>query len=306
MRLGDDGHTIIGCDGRTVFCHEVDGCFDFVIDEHSHDEREHYDRTYEAWADASQPVDEADFMTLWKTEPWDADLLESIGDVRGKRILLIGNGTSLKEFLFVARGAQCTYTDLSFTAVRKARTAYLSSRLRAANEGGCEFHAVNACFLPYDDHTFDIVYGNAFVHHMDDLNAFFAEIFRCLKPGGICRFSDTAYSSIWQGSKSSILHPLQTYIHRTRGISPQDVRATKRGGYTSMELEQLKRNVGFHGMYFKRVSIFDYLAWRGAIKLGARWLYKLRPLMRQLDQLLRARTSLMERQGIVLVFGFDK
>jgi ubiquinone/menaquinone biosynthesis C-methylase UbiE len=39
--------------------------------------------------------------------------------------------------------------------------------------------------LPFDDNTFDIVYGRAVMHHARDLNQFCKEVARVLKPGGV-------------------------------------------------------------------------------------------------------------------------
>jgi len=285
-----------------------EGSYDFVVDPSSQEERGHYDTVYidGGWSGTTKDsLDYVDYHNLWKLEPWSREYLKSLGDLEGKSVLLLGNGTSIKEFLFVRLGAHITFTDLSFQGVLYAKRRYQSSALGAQRPQDCEFHAVNAYYLPFGDNTFDIICADAVIHHLDDLKALFAGIHRCLKPGGFCRFADTAYSSLWQTSKRTILRPLQKYTHKKLGISPEDEKATERGGYTRQELEQLRAELGFRSLYYERVALLDYLLWRARCKLNAPWLLTFRPAIRWLDRLL-AKTPIMQSQGIALVCGFDK
>ena len=296
-----DGH-LYDSEGLLVFKGDR-GSYDFVVG--AEDERAHYDNEYVNGGPnpARESLDTLDYNVLWDEEPWSAEYLNSIGDVRGKQVLLIGNGTSVKEFLFVKLGARLTFTDLSFQGVSYARKRYAESRL--GSENPCEFHAVNAYHLPFEDNAYDVICADAVIHHLEDLKTLFAGIYRCLKLGGICRFADTAYSPLWQRAKRGILRPLQVYTHLKYGISPEDRKATERGGYTRKEIEGLQKELGFSRLYYKRVALLDYLLWRARCKLNAPWLLAVRPIVRGLDRLL-ANTSIMESQGIGLVFGFDK
>lgn len=282
------------------------GSYDFVVDAPSQKERTHYDKEYAdgGWT-SKESLDVIDYYRLWKLEPGSREYFKSLGDLMGKKVLLIGNGTSVKEFLFVRLGAQVTFTDLSFQGVKYAKQRYQVSLLGIERPQGCEFHALNAYYLPFEDNTFDVICADAVVHHLDDLKTLFTGIHRCLKPGGICRFVDSAYSSSWQGAKKGILRPLQKYSHNKYGISPEDKKATERGGYTRAELEQLQTTIGFRGIYYKRVALLDYLLWRARCRLDARWVLAFRPAVRWLDLML-TKTPIMESQGIALVFGFDK
>ena len=186
-----------------------------------------------------------------------------------------------------------------------AKHRYKSSRLDVERPNACEFHAVNAYYLPFEDNTFDIICADAVVHHLEDLKKLFTGIHRCLKPGGFCRFADSGLSPLWQSAKKGVLRPLQKYCHRKCGISPEDQRATERGGYTHEELEQLKTELGFKSLYYRRVAFLDYLLWRAHCKFNARWVLVFRPALRMLDQML-TKASIMDSQGISLVFGFEK
>lgn len=167
------------------------------------------------------------------------------------------------------------YTDLSFEAVKYAKSRYQASSLGKQHPTDCEFHAVNAYYLPFYDHTFDIICADGVIHHMDDLWTLFAGVYRCLKPGGICRFADTAY---WPGygrarkRKSSM--DIQKYVHKKQGISSEDKKATDRGGCRE-ELEEIRARLGFKNLYYKRVALHGGLigclprqSWRSK---GSRW-----------------------------------
>jgi ubiquinone/menaquinone biosynthesis C-methylase UbiE len=48
--------------------------------------------------------------------------------------------------------------------------------------------ACEAASLPFDDASFDLVFGHAVLHHLPDLGAAFAEFGRVLRPGGVVAF----------------------------------------------------------------------------------------------------------------------
>jgi ubiquinone/menaquinone biosynthesis C-methylase UbiE len=51
-----------------------------------------------------------------------------------------------------------------------------------------ETHATEASELPFDDESFEIVFGHAVLHHLPDLDGAFAEFHRVLRPGGFVAF----------------------------------------------------------------------------------------------------------------------
>jgi len=275
------------------------------------DERSFYDRQYldGGWwgrSIGSSNLDTLDFCALWQEMPGSSELLQSLGDVRGKRMLLLGNGASIKEFLFVKMGAaHVTFTDLSPAGIQYAENHYRRSRLGTDHPECCDFRAVDLSDLPFPDSSYDVICAEAAIHHVEHLEGALSQIYRCLAPGGYCRFADTALSPIWQKTKSGILRSLQRYVHRRDGISPEDLKATTRGGYTLEETRILCRKLGFRSYHYERIALFDYLVWRGAIRLRFPLLNSLRPFAKLLDRIL-ATSPIMQRQGISLIFGFNK
>lgn len=289
-----------------------DGCYDFTRPgSEAAGEREHYDKQYGTARRGGLTLDDVKSPWYDDTRPQNLALLQSLGEVAGKRILLLGNGTSLKELYFLKLGAEVVYTDLSIAAAKYMKRLYLASGIREQNAEHIEFHAVDALHLPFADSSFDIIYGFAFVHHLEDLHPFLAEVRRCLKDGGICRFMDGAYSSIWQTAKRTVLRPVQVCVHRRWGVSPEDMRATRRGGYSLGELQSLREELGFRDMVFIRMSFFLHISRRGLGKL-INWNPKVfkcsRPLLlftKWLDKV-TCDTSLMRRNQLLLIWGFDK
>lgn len=302
--INDENGNLYGTETpRCIVYENHDGIYDFVASQNDSEERRYYDNLYSG---GEQRIwSKEDFQRMWQKEPGFQQLLDSLGDIREKKILLLGNGTSMKELYFLWLGAKCVYTDISVEAIKHMRGVFDQSELKQHGFDQIEFHAVDACHLPFPDESFDIIYGCAFTHHIENLDRLFSEISRCLKPGGIFRFLDHAYSPLWQCFKNTVLKPVQLFTHRKHGISPADAVATQRGGYKYEELKNIKEAYGFKEMLYLRVAFFEYLLQRSTLKLGGRWLRKLKPLMRALDVILDV-ASLVKRHGIVLVWGFSK
>jgi len=99
--------------------------------------------------------------------------------------LEIGSGTGYFSLNLLQMGAidRLTATDISPGMLR---------RLSATAEAlGLEVDTVvtEAEALPFDDESFDLVFGHAVLHHIPDLEQAFSEFRRVLRPGGIVAFA---------------------------------------------------------------------------------------------------------------------
>jgi SAM-dependent methyltransferase len=262
MPLEEDSEGNLFClegNQRVVFkCY--DDCFDFVTaDLEIKEKREVYDEHY-----TNYPVEEltaADIAEFWQddTLPWYETILRSLGSLEGRKVLLLGNGMSYKEFYFLRLGANVVFTDLSLVAVKRAQAVFRKSELGKMHRSQIEFHAVNAMHLPFRNESFDVIYGKKFVGFMDDLPGFFSEVARCLKPGGICRFTDDAYSpayqifrGMWHPIKAHILWKSMSALDRIRhGNSPKGD-----FGYKEESLTPLIERCGFSKLVFIREYFF--------------------------------------------------
>jgi SAM-dependent methyltransferase len=234
-------------------------------------------------------------------------VLARVGDVRGRVVVLLGNGTSGKELAFLEQDpALLLISDLSPAAVCALRLRWLPD-----GSPNVVFAAIDALDLPFADGTVDLLYGSAFVHHLPDVDAFLAEAVRVLAPGGRCVFSDNAYAPLWQAAKLTVLRPLMSYYHRLKQPSPEDLRFTYSGGFRVEPLASRIRELGCEP-WFERSGFVHYFVTRASERLPPQRLWSalvardafLAGLIRLDDQLARFKT--VQRNLIRLVWGLDK
>ncbi|WP_370325750.1 class I SAM-dependent methyltransferase [Euzebya sp.] len=99
---------------------------------------------------------------------------------RFERVLEVGGGTGF----FLLNVAQAGYVGEAWTtdiSEQMVKTCIANGRRLGIEVQG---RAAEAESLPFDDASFDLVMGHAFIHHVPDLEAAFAEFRRVLKPGG--------------------------------------------------------------------------------------------------------------------------
>ena len=115
-------------------------------------------------------------------------LSKALGGLGGRSFgdgLEIGSGTGYFSLNLMQLGIveRLTATDIS--------PGMLSRLSRTADYLGLEIETVatDAEELPFDDESFDIVFGHAVLHHIPDLDRAFAEFRRVLRPGGVIAFA---------------------------------------------------------------------------------------------------------------------
>ena len=113
-------------------------------------------------------------------------LRKALGHEPGRygRGLEIGAGTGYFSLNLLRAGvlAEAVATDISPGMLRTLE--------RSAGELGLsvETAACEAAELPFDDDSFDLVFGHAVLHHLPDLGVAFREFRRVLRPGGVMAF----------------------------------------------------------------------------------------------------------------------
>jgi len=310
LQSDSEGNFFCLADNKRIVhqCH--DGCCDFVTA--SSDVRQAREAYDEAYARAHTPfLTEAAVTEAWhdKTVPWRKTMLQSLGPLSGRRVLLLGNGASFKEFYFLLLGARVVFTDISLVAAREAQTQFRQSELFQKYQDSIAFHAVDAMRLPFPDQSFDVIYGAKFAGFLPGIPDFLAEVRRCLKPGGICRFGDDAASPAWEAVRRTVVLPVKA-LRKSR-TSLDTVRSASGFGISQETLTPFVGPSGFSRLVFIREFFFLRVAQLFFGKLfnwDPKKLRCARPvyfMLKWIDDCL-ANTAWMRRNSLALTWGFDR
>ncbi len=115
-------------------------------------------------------------------------LVKALGGLDGQRFgdaLEIGSGTGYFSLNLVQLGVieRLTATDISPGMLKRLAATATSLGLAV------ETVVTEAETLPFEDESFDLVFGHAVLHHIPDLDRAFAEFRRVLRPGGVIAFA---------------------------------------------------------------------------------------------------------------------
>lgn len=128
---------------------------------------------------------------------------------RYRRALEIGAGTGYFSLNLLRAGVvgEAVATDISPGMLRKLEHSAEELGLRV------ETAACEAAELPFEDDSFDLVFGHAVLHHLPDLEGAFREFRRVLRPGGVVAFcGEPSYYgdrvAAWPKRGASALAPL--------------------------------------------------------------------------------------------------
>lgn len=125
---------------------------------------------------------------------------EEIGDVAGLAVLDLGCGTGRHALWLAARGAAVTAVDFSPGMLEEAR------RKRGAQAVRFLVHDLKEP-LPFSDASFDRVVSGLVLEHLGDLDRFFAEMRRVLRPGGRAVVSAMHPAMFLKGAQAAFTDP---------------------------------------------------------------------------------------------------
>ena len=149
-------------------------------------------------------------------------------DLKGKRVLELSSGAGGGTLVLAEKhGAQVVALELEQPLVELSR--------QYAQEAGLsdqvEFRCVEPGPLPVEDASFDALYTSGVVCHIEDRQAFFNEVIRVLKPGGMLLgydwFVTTQSDAIDTWLQAAGLHlfhaNLDTYLDGMRVVGFEEV-----------------------------------------------------------------------------------
>jgi SAM-dependent methyltransferase len=151
-------------------------------------------------------------------ETWVRPAMDQLGNVQGIRALDFGCGHGMAAVVLARRGARVTAFDLSLGYLTEAR-----QRARA-NGVNVRFVQANGERLPFANGSFDRIWGNAVLHHLD-LQRAGTELFRVLAPGGVAVFAEPwGENPLLHWARNRIPYPGKERTPDERPIYREDVR----------------------------------------------------------------------------------
>lgn len=159
-------------------------------------EAQRHDRLYRDQRPADlklQPGDWERFDGLREPLNAYAASVVALGDLHGRKVLDMGCGDGWFSVILAKRGATVWGFDISSSAIDTARA-------RAEQNGVSDrthFDVASAYQLPYPDTFFDVVAGQAILHHLGDRGRLAREIRRVMRPGAKAVFSEPFAGVQW-------------------------------------------------------------------------------------------------------------
>lgn len=119
------------------------------------------------------------------------DLIQAMGDIRGKKILDFGCGRGEFSIALAKMGAIVTGIDIGSDLIE------LSRQVAELNGVSCDFVVGSIHELPFEDGSFDFVVGNDILHHLPQQGVADSvkEAYRVLGPGGKALFTEPMENS---------------------------------------------------------------------------------------------------------------
>jgi SAM-dependent methyltransferase len=190
-------------------------------------------------------------------ETWIRPAVARLGALWGRRVLDLGCGHGMAAVVLARQGAIVSAVDLSLGYVAEAR------QRAKANRVSVDVRVAEGESLPFSDQSFDAIWGNAILHHLD-LNRAAAEVRRVLKPGGVAVFCEP-----WDGNallrfaRRCLPYPGKLRTADERPLQPRD-RARLRAAFPGVRLEGFQLFAMLRRVHpiFRRLDAMDRFLFR--------------------------------------------
>ena len=175
----------------------------------------------------------------------DPAVREAAGEVRGLAVLDLGCGTGRHAVWLAAAGALVTAVDFSRGMIAEACRKPNSERIRFL---ACDLRQR----LPFADGVFQFVVSGLVLEHVPDLDGFFGEARRVLRPGGRAVISAMHPAMFLRGAQARFTDPESGEIVRPGSIAHQVedfVAAAQRAGFTVESIAESAADAAFAVRY---------------------------------------------------------
>ncbi len=177
----------------------------------------------------------------------------TVGEVNGQRVLDLGCGTGRHSLWLAERGAVVTAVDFSEGMLAEAR------RKPGADAITFIAHDLRTS-LPFTT-EFDLVVSGLVLEHLRDLNHFFAEARRVLKPGGRAVISAMHPAMFLRGTQARFTDPSSGELV-VPGSVPHSVAAfvmaAVRAGFSISNVEEFAPSTEFAARYSRASKYVDW------------------------------------------------
>ncbi|TWU30123.1 class I SAM-dependent methyltransferase [Bythopirellula polymerisocia] len=213
-----------------------------------YDDLSHVSAGYDRWAE----VYDHDANPLQALE--EPIFRRAVGDVSGLAVLDLGCGTGRHALWLAENGALVTAVDFSEGMLAEARQKPFADRVEFLRH---DLHLA----LPFESATFDLVASGLVLEHLRDLEAFFAEAKRILKPDGRAVVSAMHPAMFLRGSQARFTDPSSGEIVQPGSIAHSIsslVMAALRAGFQIQYVAEYAPDARFAKRYQRAEKYIDW------------------------------------------------